>query len=329
MGTLDTGEQQPFGANSGRNSLDVTERLDARYTGMTNWVFTAGGQWTEGQGNLYEHDGLTQVNGIGPAPVQFETDDRRLFQKYSVNARWYPLARTSIDFGGYYKINRYNYSFTQDSTDNANASNGSNLSAYPGFLVYQGFQTLDGNVRLSLHPWSKVTLVSRYDYQTSDINTEPASNSGLGEQETSRMFTHNIGQNASWTPLNWLCLQAGFNYVISETETPADGYTQSVLNSQNNYWTVNFDAGFVLDEKTDLSIGYYYYRADDYQPPADGVSYGAGAEEHSVTATLTRRITKNLRWNLKYAYTHFDDTASSGQFSYDAHLVYSSLQYRF
>jgi hypothetical protein len=329
MGTLDTGEQQPFGANSGRSSLDVTERLDARYTGVTNWVFSAGGQWTEGQGNLYEHDGLTQVNGIGTAPVQFETDDRRLFQKYSVNARWYPLARTSIDFGGYYKINRYNYSFTQDSTDNANASNGSYLSAYPGFLVYQGFQTLDGNVRFSLHPWSQVTLVSRYDYQTSDINTEPASNSGLGEQETSRMFTHNFGQNASWTPLNWLCLQAGFNYVISETETPADGYTQAVLNSQNNYWTVNFNSGIVLDAKTDLNLGYYYYRADNYQPPADGVPYGAGAEEHSVTATLTRRITKNLRWNLKYAFTHFNDTASSGQFSYDAHLVYSSLQYRF
>lgn len=329
VGTLDTGDQQPFNANSGRNSLDVTERLDARYIGVTNWVFTTGGQWTEGQGNLYENDGLTQVNGIGVAPVQFSTDDRRLFQKYSANARWYPLARTSLDFSGYYKINRYNYSFTQDSTDNANASNGSYAPAYPGFLVYQGFETLDGNVRLSLRPWNKVTLVSRYEYQTSDINTQPAQNSGLGEQETSRMFTHIIGQNASWTPLNWLCLQAGFNYVISETETPADGYTQAILNSQNNYWTVNFDSGFVLDAKTDLNIGYFYYCADDYQPPVDGVPFGAGAEEHSVTATLTRRITQNLRWNLRYAYTHYDDTASSGQFSYDAHLIYSSIQYRF
>ena len=71
--------------------------------------------------------------------------------------------------------------------------------------------------------------------------------------------------------MNWLCLQAGFNYVISETETPASDYTQSILNSQNNYWTVNFDSGFVLDEKTDLNLGYFYYRADDYQPPADGV----------------------------------------------------------
>ena len=47
------------------------------------------------------------------------------------------------------------------------------------------------------------------------------------------------------------------------------------------------------------------------------------------TATLTRRISKNLRLNLKYAYSHYVDSASGGNFSYNAHLIYSSLQYRF
>ncbi len=61
---------------------------------------------------------------------------------------------------------------------------------YPGFLVYQGFETLDGNVRLSLHPWSKVMLVSRYEYQTSTIRTEPDPASGLSEVDASRMHTH-------------------------------------------------------------------------------------------------------------------------------------------
>jgi len=73
------GETQPFNSNSGYDSLDVCERLDLRYTGVTNWVFNLGGQWTEGQGNLHENGGLTQVNGIGPIPVQFATDDSRLF----------------------------------------------------------------------------------------------------------------------------------------------------------------------------------------------------------------------------------------------------------
>ena len=325
IGTLDTGDQDSFAANSGRSALDVTERLDLRYVGVTNWVFTAGGQWTEGQGNLHENGGLTQVNGIGPAPVQFATDDSRFFQKYSADARWYPLARTALDFGGYYKINRYHYDFTQDSTPN-DFSGG---EVYPGFLVYQGFETWDGNVRLSLRPWDRVTLVSRYEYQRSIIRTRPDSASGLSEVDASRMHTHILGQNISWTPLSWLALQVGFNYVISETKTPASAATQAILNAQNNYWTVNADATLVLDNKTDLNLGYFYYRADDYQPPVNGVPFGAGAEEHSITATLTRRLTQNLRWNLKYAFTHYEDAASAGAFNYEAHLIYSSLQYRF
>ena len=74
IGTLGTCPAN-FNCNSGHDSIDVCERLDLRYTGMTNWVFNAGGQWTEGQGNLYENGGLTQVNGIGPMPVKFATDD--------------------------------------------------------------------------------------------------------------------------------------------------------------------------------------------------------------------------------------------------------------
>ncbi len=321
-----TGDTQPFNSNSGYNSIDVTERLDLRYTAVTNWVLSAGAQLTEGQGSLNEHGGLTQVNGFGPVPVQFATDDSRFFQKYFVNARWYPVRQASLDFGGYYKNNAYNYNNTQDNTPD----NGSTGNAYPGFIVYQGFQTWDGSVRLTLHPLNRVTTVSRYEYQYSFIQTEPDSSSGLGETESSTTLSHIIGQNASWTPLDWLGLQTGFNYVLSTTKTPASSYTQSVLNSQNNYWTANFNSNFVLDNKTDLNLGYFYYCAANSQNNIiDGVPLGSDQRQYSVTATLSRRLTKNLRWNLKYAYTHYNDYASNGNFNYDSNLVFSSLQYRF
>ena len=324
-GTLGT-DTQDFNSNSGSDSLDVCERLDVRYTGVTNWVFNAGGQWTEGQGSLHENGGLTQVNGIGQGPVQFATDNSRLFQKYSASARWYPVRQASLDIGGYYKINTYDYNITQDNTPN-DLSTG---NAYPGFLVYQGFDTLDGNIRLTLHLPKNVMLVSRYEYQYSTISTRPDPASGLNQQDSSTMNSQIIGQNASWTPLEWLGLQAGFNYVLSTTKTPASDYTQAILNSQNNYWTVNFNSDFVLNEKTDLNLGYFYYRAADGQNNiVGGLPLGTDAEEHSVTATLTRRISKNLRWNLKYAFSHYADYASGGNFDYNDHLIYSSLQYRF
>ena len=207
------------------------------------------------------------------------------------------------------------------------------MNAYPGFLLYQGFQTWDGNIRLTLRLPKNIMLVSRYEYQYSTISTEPDPASGLSEVDSSKMYTHIIGQNASWTPLNWLGLQAGFNYVLSTTETPATPgsiLTQSVLNSQNNYWTVNFNSDFVLDDKTDLNLGYFYYRAADGQNNiVDGVPLGTDTEEHSVTAALSRRITQNLRLNLKYAFTHYEDSASGGDFNYDAHVIFASLQYRF
>ena len=325
-GTLDNFSPKAFNSNSSRDSLDVRGRLDARYTGVTNWVFSASGEWTEGQGNLNINGGLSQINHIGPDTVTNCMDDSRFFQKYAVSARWYPVKQASVDVGGYYKINQYDYANTQDSTPN-DLSTG---NPYPGFLVYQGFQTWDGNARLTLHPLSKITLVSRYEYQFSTIATRPDAASGLGEVDSSQMHSHILGQNLSWTPLNWLCLQAGANYVISETKTPASDYTQAILNSQNNYWTVNFNAGFVLDDKTDLNVGYFYYRAADGQNAVvNGLPLGTDAEEHSINATLTRRLTKNLRLNLKYAFTHYEDFASAGNYNFNAHVIFSSLQYRF
>jgi hypothetical protein len=318
----------PVASTSDGEMLDVRERLDVRYTGVTNWVYYGGGEWTEGNGNLYETNGISQVSGIGPPPILRLTDDTRWFQKYFIGARWYPLRRVTLDAGGYYKRNEYDYNNIQDSTSNF-PTNG---NTYPAYLVMQNFETYDGNVRLTLRPVQNVILVSRYEYQYSTINTAPDPVSGLGDVESSKMTSQIFAQNVSWTPWSRLCLQAGFNYVVSQTKTPTSGtnYTQAVLMAQNNYWTVTFNSSVVLDDKTDLNLGFFYYQADNYSNNSTvGLPLGAGADEQSVTATLTRRISRNLRVNLKYAYSHYNDRASGGNNNYNAQMVYSSLQYRF
>lgn len=325
IGTLGT-SSGPFTSTSDRNALDVRERLDLRYTGVTNWVFYGGGEWTEGDGSLKENGGLSQINGIGVAPILRDTDDSRFFQKYSLGARWYPARRVTIDAGGYYKNNTYDYSHSLDSTPNDPAS----ANRYPAYLVMQGFDTWDGNVRLTLRPLQNVTLVSRYDYQWSTIDTKPAPISGLGEFDSSTMTSQVFSQNISWAPWSRLSLQVGFNYVLSDTKTPTSDYTQAILNAQNNYWTLNFSSSLVLDNKTDLNLGYFYYQADDYNNNSiAGLPLGAGAEEQSITATISRRLTRQVRLNLKYGYSHYNDWASGGHNNYDAQVVFASLQYRF
>jgi predicted porin len=110
----------------------------------------------------------------------------------------------------------------------------------------------------------------------------------------------------------------------------SSGINNLVLNSANDYWTVDATAGYALNEKTDLQLQYSYYRADDYvNNSAYSQPFGAGDEQHSITATVTRQITKALRMSLKYGFFRNRDQTSGGNNNYDDHLVYASMQYRF
>ncbi len=103
-----------------------------------------------------------------------------------------------------------------------------------------------------------------------------------------------------------------------------------VLESKNNYWNAGALVGIAVGPKTDLQFQYLYYRADDYTDNAAySQPYGAGAEEHGVTATLIQQLSCSLRWTLKYGFFNNRDQTYGGHTDYTAHLVYSSLQYRF
>jgi outer membrane receptor for ferrienterochelin and colicin len=194
----------------------------------------------------------------------------------------------------------------------------------------QDFETYDGNVRVTWRPHQKVSLVGRYEYQLSTIHSTPDTLSGLGEVEASEMTSHIFALNANWTPWSRLYLQAGVNYVISETDTPTSEYTEAILDAQNNYWTVNLNSGFVVDDKTDLNLGVFYFSADNYDNnSAYGLPLGLSAEEYGITATLTRRLTERLRLTLRYAYFDYNEDTFGGHESFASHWVYSGLQYRF
>lgn len=317
-----------FSSYNENSQLDVTERIDVRYTGVTNWVYYGRTEWTEGDGTLKDHqltDGVT-IGGTGISPFRQNTEDTRFFEKYTLGTRWYPLRRLSVDVGTYFKDNRYDYDHNVDTTLNDPSS----YDRYPAYLRMQRFDTTDGNARVTYRPVDSVTLVSRYEYQYSTIDTRPDDISGLGEVQSSRMTSHIIGEDVSWTPWSRVYFQAGCNYVLSKTHTPASDVTEAILDSQNNYWTVNFNTGYVIDDKTDVKLGYIFYRADDYRDNSSiGLPLGSGATEHSATVTLTRKIRKNLRLITRYGFFHYEDALYGGYRNFDAHLIYSSLQYRF
>ena len=109
--------------------LDVRERLDLRYTGVTNWVFYGRRRVDRGQGNLNENGGLSQVNGIGVRADERETDDALLPEIHRrrplVSRAAYPGLRRLL------QEQRYDYDHHPDSTPNDELRR----TAYPAYLV--------------------------------------------------------------------------------------------------------------------------------------------------------------------------------------------------
>ena len=178
-------------------------------------------------------------------------------------------------------------------------------------------------------PCSSLALVSRYDFQRSTVDTQGDS---LARIQSAVITNHIFSASVSWNPFARLYVQGNISYVLDETDTPAATALANpvVLNFKNNYWDASCSVGFALDDKTQIQVQYLYFNANDYMNNARfSQPYGLGAVEQSVTASLSRQITSNLRWMLKYGFFTNHDQTSGGHNNYEAHLVYSSLQYRF
>jgi hypothetical protein len=312
----------PYQASSDRGLLDVSESLELRYTGLTNWVLYARANWLEGSGDLDESwDNL----GTGAKVVRRSTDDERFWQKYSVGANWYPLKGLNFSAEYYHKIHENDYDHSLDSTPNTLTSIPTSL--YPAFFNAQNLTTDDANFRVAWRPLASLSFVGRYDFQLSDIDTQP---DNLPKIQSSEMISHILSWTLSWTPLNRLYLQAGINRVWDKTDTPGDEITPAIQEAKNNYWTVTSALGYALDNKTDLELQYLFYGADNYADnSAFGLPYGASAQQHGITAGLIRRISERIQWTLKYGFFDGRDKTSGHHNDYQAHLVSTSFHYRF
>ena len=314
-----------------REVIDLTEALEARYTGIKKWSFYARGEWLQGQGDLQERE---REAASGSTNLFRESDLERFTQKYVVGANWYPHRKLNFAGQYYYKIRQNDYDHEVDSTVYTPATT---ADFYPAFIRQQDFDTHDLNFRVTWRALSSLTLVSRYDFQLSTIDTQGGTNNtgvGLKKIQSAEMVSHIFSESVSWTPLARLFLQGNITYVFDTTDTPANlasGTALGVVQTmRNDYWNATALVGFVVSDATDLQTQYSYYRADNYvDNSAFSQPYGAGAEEHGITSTLIHRFSKNLLGKLTYGFFRNNDQTYGGHNEYTAHMVYSTLQYRF
>jgi hypothetical protein len=321
---------------------NFAETFELRYTGIDNWVFYARGDWEEEDGNVREH-----VVAAGPVDQGSMNKDTNLFmQKYTAGLNWYPTTTLNVSGQYYHKSVDYDNHFISELATPPVVGSERNQR-----LLSQELDTDDVNFRVTWRPklppkLGTIAFVTRYDYVRGTIDgmwgISPAGTPGVGltgttlaEQRSAVITNHVISESVTWNPCARLYLQGNLSYVLNETDTPADfnlipNTSPTVLDFKNDYWTASGAAGFVLDQKTDLRAEYSYYRADNSQNNfLVAQPYGMGATEHTVSASISRQITKNVRLKVQYSYFNYTDQLFGGHNNYEAHSVFSTLQFRF
>jgi hypothetical protein len=321
---------------------NLAETLELRYAGVENWLFYVRGDWEEEDGNVREH-----IVAAGPVDQgMLNKDTALLMQKYTVGANWYPATNLNLSGQYYHKSSDYDNHFISELATAPTPGSERNQR-----LLSQELDTDDMNFRVTWRPkipakLGTLALVTRYDFVRGTIDGQwgisPANAPGVGltgitlaEQRTAEITNHVISESITWNPTARLYLQGNASYVLNETDTPADfnllpNTSPTITDFKNDYWTASGAAGFALDQKTDLRVEYSYYRADNYDNNAlVALPYGMGATEHTVSASISRQIAKNILLKVQYGYFHYTDQTSGGHNNYEAHSVFSSLQFRF
>ncbi len=309
-------------SSSNKDFKNAYESLEVRYTGIKNVVASFTGDLQQGNGNLNE-DLYAVDTGIDSIfrTTGYSTD----IQKYAFTAYWYAQPGLNFTAQYYWKGSQNKFDTTRDSTNNFSADR------YPAYITNQDFETNDFNLRSSWRLSSNVRMILRYDYQQSKIRT---GESGLAFADSANMTTHIVGGSVNWSPrMNWY-IQATGNLVYDRTVTPTQNLTGAasglVLNSDNNYFNGGLMTGYAIDDQSDVTLDYSYYRANNFADnSARSMPYGADAKTHQAGLTWTRRLDRRTTVTVKYAFIKDNELTYGSTRDFKAQTIYAKVAYRF
>jgi len=289
-------------------SDEATAEIEVRYSGIDSALLYARAMYADRSGDMFR---TTLENAVvdGTRVTDADTD----IQKYVIGANWYPAAGISLAAQAYYKS--YDQEFNHIVTGGEDAQ-----------LAGHETETADFNVRMTWRCLPCLTFVTRYDYQQTDIENRAWTNPI--PIQSADITKHIVTESVSWTPIDRLYMTLGVHWISSTTDTPADLAVPGVVGDwDNDYWSASFNGGYAFSPDTQLSWGYYFYQADNYDWAA--MPYGFIGDEHVLSVGLDHRLTENMVMNVRYGYLKGDDDAAGGFNDYDAHVVSTGIRIGF
>jgi hypothetical protein len=314
---------------------EFTESLEARYTGVSDILFYGKAEFSQIEGDMRRTGSVTERDVTTQPTVPGTSTDYHTrtvdsdvdIQKYTIGANWYPLSGLSVSTQVFYR--NYDQTFANILTGGDDAQ-----------LRQHNNETADANIRLTWRALSNLTFVTRYDYQQTYIENQAfydaTATLGTGLIESADITKHILSESVTWSPIERCYVQGSVSFVHSETATPASGGPNAVVpglmpNWDNDYISASLNVGYVLDDQTDITATYSFYGASNYNATG-AIGYGMDTQEHGVSVTLTRLLTQNVIWNLRYAFitsnTDMPDQ-TGGNNDFDAHMISTGLQIRF
>jgi len=312
----------PLRGDSDTGKLSVNESLELRYTGVRNTVLYTRADIEQRDGHITE----SLLNSSSrELRLDRETDVDGIDQRYAAGANVYPLRRLVLSAKGYYEFRQTDYGHRVDNTDNARTS----PNRYSAYIDASDIKRYGGQTAATFTV-AGVRLRGSYDYMRSTLDTRKDE---LPDLETAEIRSHVFGGSASWSA-GATYVQGVGNYVLNETDTPADGLTgpsgEVARIVPNDYFSGQLIGGMVVDEATDLQALYTFYRADNYENNSRfSQPYGADLEEHGFSLGLRRKLSETLEGNVRYGFFTSNDGETGGFDDYDGHLVYGSVRYSF
>jgi hypothetical protein len=201
--------------------------------------------------------------------------------------------------------------------------------------------------KLTVRPLPQLSVSLQYKYLINEIDTttQPytigGTNFAAGTVESGQYTAHNYSAHVGWSPLARLYLSGNFNYQDIRSYSYNNG-ANSVIDSQEDVYTVLATAVFALDKKTDLTAQYLYSWADNYvnngysfTPGALtsnndwGLPFGVDFRRTGASVGVSRQLRDNVTARFQYGYYEYDEPHTGGFNNYRAHVTAASCTVRF
>lgn len=317
----------PFNPASDYDETSVQENLAFRYSKIPFTSLFAEGRLE--QQHITQYDQFAApVNILNKAVFLQNTD----FSSQSSDLRlgFNTSPWQSVSFSAHYRRSE------DDSRYDSDPLIQPTKTGYPTFIRSRDMLTDEVEAKLVLHPTARFKTTLTYQYRTTEYDMSTASYISFGnvisrggELLAGEELAHIFSINATLAPTARLFLSTTFSYQNSKTTTAAAG-SPTVAPYRGDIYTVLANGTFVVNQTTDLFMGYVFSEANYGQDNfTAGQPLGLQYQRHSVQAGISRKFRKNISTKLQYRFDYYDEPSSGGANNYFAHSIFGVLAFQF